>query len=117
MYNFLSNLLEDKRGGEVFTCFGIYHIIYIVVFLTALFGLIYFLRNKSKEMRQRVINIVITVAFCTYMADFFLMPFAYGYIDVDKLPFHACTSMSIMCFWARHNKFIGKYKSIQGVII
>jgi len=38
------------------------------------------------------------------------MPFAYGEIDVEKLPFHVCTAMCVMCFLSRHNTFLGRYK-------
>ena len=39
------------------------------------------------------------------------MPFAYGEIDLEKLPFHMCTAMSILCFLSRHSHFWGKWKT------
>lgn len=110
MYELLNGIFADKQGGEVFTCFGIYHFIYLAVFCIALFLFIFCLRNKEKATQKKAVNILISFAFCLYMADFFLMPFAYGYIDIDKLPFHACTSMCIMSFWSRHNSFLGRFK-------
>ena len=44
------------------------------------------------------------------MADFFLMPFAYGAIDLEKLPFHVCTAMCVLCFLARRNPFLQKFQ-------
>ena len=31
-------------------------------------------------------------------------------LKVEKLPFHACTAMCVMCFLSRHNKCIERYK-------
>lgn len=110
MYEALHKIFADREGGIVFSCFKLYHFIYLAAFFATLFFLIFYLRKKESAFQMRVINTVITFAFCLYMADFFLMPFAYGYIDVDKLPFHACTSMCIMCFWSRHNSFLGRFR-------
>ena len=52
----------------------------------------------------------INIAFTLYMLDFFLMPFAYGEIDIEKLPFHACTAMCVLCFLSYHNRFLEKYR-------
>jgi uncharacterized membrane protein len=109
MYAKLHEIFADKVGGEVFTCFGIYHFVYLAIFFSVLFFLIFYLRNKEKSVQKKAVRTVITIAFCFYMADFFLMPFAYGEIDIDKLPFHACTLMCIMGFWSRYNKFLSKY--------
>ena len=110
MYNFLRGLLEDKTGGVAFQCFGLFHIGVIVVFVTIAVLLCLFLKNKSKEKRNKIADLVIGIAFCVYVADFFLMPFAYQTINIDKLPFHICTTMCVMCFWSRHNAFLGKFR-------
>ena len=110
MYNFLSNLLQDQTGGEIFKCFGLWHCCFIVFFVAAAILLCLYLKNKSKARRKRIINWVVAIAFGIYMADFFLMPFAYGTINIDKLPFHVCTTMCILCFWSRFNKTLGKLK-------
>lgn len=110
MYEFLSNLLSDKKGGEIFTCFGIWHISYMLIFFGAIITTVLLLRNKSSSAKQRAINIAINCGFGLYMADFFLMPFAYGEIDIDKLPFHACTLTCVLCFMSRHNKFLQKFR-------
>ncbi len=39
------------------------------------------------------------------------MPFSRGNIDIDKLPFHLCTLMSITCFLSRHNATVAKFKT------
>ena len=110
MYTFISELLSDKKGGVTFTCFGIWHICLVSLFFAIGIISCWYLKNKSADRRKRIIEFIINSAFGLYIADFFLMPFAYGEIDVEKLPFHICTAMSVACFLSRHNKFFGKYK-------
>ena len=111
MYGFLSSLLSDKKGGITFSCFGIWHFLYLFVIFGAIILVILFLKNKSQAAKQRAINISVNLSFVLYIADFFLMPFAYGEIDLEKLPFHICTAMCVMCFISRHNKFFEKFKT------
>lgn len=100
----------DKKDGITFQCFDAWHIGYILLFvLTAVFAAVY-LRNKTVEKRRKVISGMINIAFGLYMADFFLMPLAYGAIDTEKLPFHICTTMCVLCFASRYNTFLKKYK-------
>lgn len=111
MYSFLNTWLSDQKGGTVFSCFGIWHLLYIAVILGMISALTLLLIRRSKETQKRAIHISINLALGLYLADFFLMPFAYGEIDIEKLPFHACTAMCVMCFLSRHTSFLGKYKS------
>lgn len=89
MYAFLQGLLEDKKSTVVFECFGIWHIIYMAIIFGAIATTIFFLKKKSKEFRVWAVNNTAGIALGLYIADFFLMPFAYGEIDIEKLPFHA----------------------------
>ena len=109
MYNLLHNLLSDKKGGEIFTLFSPWHFFYILLTAATLISVLYFLKKKSNAEKIKTTQIFINIAFGLYMADFFLMPLAYGEIDIEKLPFHACTAMCIMCFWSNHNSFLAKY--------
>ena len=109
MYNFFHNILSDKTGGEIFTLFSLWHFFYIFLTAGTVILVLYFSKLKSSPEKIKAIQIFINIAFGLYMADFFLMPLAYGRIDIDKLPFHACTSMCIMCFASNHNKFLAKY--------
>ena len=109
-YNYLNDLLSDKKGGVIFTCFSIWHFLYMLLIFGATILTIILLKNKSRDIKTKAVNISISIAFGLYMADFFLMPFAYGHIDVEKLPFHACTSMCILCFASRYSKFLSKYR-------
>ena len=110
MYTFLNNLLSDKKGGEIFTLFGAWHFFYIVltVFVVAL--VLILLKNKSESLKSKTTKAFIYIAFGLYVLDFFLMPLAYSEIDIEKLPFHACTAMCVLCFLSYHNRFLGKYR-------
>lgn len=110
MYAFFSELLSDKKGGTIFSCFGPWHLCYLFVALAVAVIALVYLKKKDKEGKRKASSLLINCAFGLYIADFFLMPFAYGEIDVEKLPFHACTAMCVMCFWSRHNAFLGRYK-------
>ena len=110
MHNIISSLLEDKKSSIVFSCFGIYHLVFIIIVLL-LGGLgIYLLKNKKEETKLKVIKGLIIAAFSLYMLDFFLMPFAYGEIDVEKLPYHVCTAMCVGCFISRFNTKLYKFR-------
>ena len=110
MHQILQDLLSDRKGGPVFTCFGLYHLIYLAVILGAILTIIFLVKNKSAAAKHRATNAALCTAAGLYAADFFLMPFAYGGIDIEKLPFHACTATCVLCLLARHNRFLGKFK-------
>lgn len=110
MYKVLNELLSDKKTDTIFKCFGIWHIIYMLITFGIIISVILLLKNKKYETKQKATNIVIGIGFGLYILDFFLMPFAYGEIDLEKLPFHICTSMCVLCFISNHNKFLSKFK-------
>ncbi len=110
MYKLLNELLSDKKGGAVFTCFGIWHILYMLIIFGLIIAFVFLLKNKSESVKMRAIIISVSIAFGLYILDFFLMPFAYGEIDIEKLPFHACTATCVLCFLSRKNAFLGKFK-------
>ena len=63
------------------------------------------------DAKQKVLKVLIYVAFGLYIADFFMMPLSQNEINIEKLPFHACTSMCVMCFLSYHNSFLNKYRT------
>ncbi len=111
MYSVLHELLSDKKDGILFSCFDIWHLTYIVLALAAAFLVLYRFKNKPAQSKEKMAHILISSAFGLYVADFFLMPLAYNEIDIEKLPFHACTAMCVMCFLSYHNKFLAKYRT------
>ena len=110
MFNILRKLLADQTGGIAFKCFDLWHSCFIIFFVITAVLLCLFLRKAREERKKKVINLVIGLALGIYIADFFLMPFAYNAINIDKLPFHVCTTMCVMCFWSRYNAFLGKFR-------
>lgn len=110
MYKILNNLLSDKKGGEIFRCFGAWHFIYIALAAATFTALFFFLRDKDKREKDKAMLTLIDISFGLYVLDFFLMPFAYGEIDIEKLPFHICTAMCVMCFLSNH---VERLKSLR----
>ena len=110
MYTFLHNLLADKKGGEIFTLFSFWHFSFIFLSALAVAIAIVLLRKHSEKKRIKVTRVLGDTAFGLYLLDFFLMPLAYGEIDIEKLPFHACTASCVMCFIASRVSFLQKYR-------
>ena len=110
MYEMIHAMLVDRREGVIFQCFSIWHILYLLVIFGTIALVIALFRGKNAAQRKKVVDISIRCAFGLYIADFFLMPFAYGMIDVEKLPFHVCTAMCVMCFLSRKNTFLGRWR-------
>lgn len=110
MYLFLQKLLCDKKGGEIFTLFSTWHFFYIVLAAAAAAAGLLLCKRKGLQAGQRFSRFLIGLAFGMYIADFFLMPLAYGEIDIEKLPFHACTAMCVMCFLSCRVEFLKKYR-------
>ena len=111
MYPVFHNLLSEKRGGEIFTLFSGWHFFYIILAVVVTVALLLLLRKKGMDAKQKVLKVLIYVAFGLYIADFFMMPLSQNEINIEKLPFHACTSMCVMCFLSYHNSFLNKYRT------
>lgn len=110
VYNFLHTILSDKKGGKIFTLFSAWHFLYIVLTVVAVAVILTIFKGKDRQSKQRISDTLISIAFALYIADFFLMPLAYGEIDIEKLPFHACTAMCVMCFLSHYIHFLSKYR-------
>lgn len=110
MYSLLSNLLSDKKGGEIFTCFGLWHFIYIAIAVITFAIIFISYKSREKDAKDRIMLTLINISFGLYILDFFLMPFAYGEIDIEKLPFHICTAMCVMCFLSNHSRILEPLK-------
>ena len=110
MYHFLNNLFSDKKGGEIFSLFGPWHFFYLILTLLSVIAILFLCKRKEKPIKQKVSSLLISMAFALYIADLFLMPLAYGEIDIEKLPFHACTAMCVMCFLSHRVNFLKPYR-------
>ena len=111
MYSFLHDLLADKKGGEIFRLFGVWHFGYIVLAVAAVTVLLCVLKNKGADSKRNTLRLLSDIAFGLYIADFFFMPLAYGEIDIEKLPFHACTATCVACFLSYRVAFLSKYRT------
>ena len=111
MYSFLHNLLSDKKGGQIFTLFSGWHFFYIGITMAVIVAVLLLYKNKDSKAKERGVFVFICAAFGLYIADFFLMPLAYNEIDIEKLPFHACTAMCVMCFLSYHIPALKKYQT------
>jgi len=107
MREFLLKMFQLEGGPEI-TLFSIWHIMYIVLIVGLTIGLAFVFKNKSEKVKNRVLSIVAVAAIATYIADFFIMPLArYNgdptrqLVDIDKLPFHICTFISVMIPFAQ----------------
>ena len=109
MYTFLHQVLRDKPDGVLFRCFDPWHMGYILLFAFLSVLVLLALRNQTEQTRRRTSDLLIGIAFGLYIADFFLMPLAYGEIDIEKLPFHICTAMCVMCFLSRRVSSLRTY--------
>ena len=119
MFDLLSNILKDHKGDIIFNIFGIWHILYMILIFGGIILTVLLLKNKKQSTKVKAINLVITLVFGLYILDFFIMPLSNGYIDIEKLPFHICTTSCVLCFLSRHNKFLSKFKlqfAILGLI-
>ena len=110
MYPYLHAILSDQTGGIRFTCFGMWHLLYMAVIFGGIFAVLQCMRKRSETTKQKTIQLTIGLAFGLYILDFFLMPLAYGEIDVEKLPFHMCTAMCVLAFLSRHHRFWRKFQ-------
>jgi hypothetical protein len=116
LFDILRNLLSDRSEGELFTCFGKWHIALMVAVVIAIAIFCYLMKKRDTDFRKRMLDRVCGAAFGLYMLDFFCMPFAYGAIEIEKLPFHACTFTCVMCFLSRNNKFFAEMRRPVTVI-
>ena len=116
IYEALNKLLCDKKDGELFSLFSLSHLIYLVLFAVILTALIFLLKGKSREFKDKVTKILIGIGFGLYMLDFFLMPFAYGEIQIEKLPFHICTLSCTLSFLSRNVEWMKKYRTHMAML-
>lgn len=110
MYTYLHDLLSDKKGSEIFVLFGAWHFFYIALTLITVITVLFILKNKGNETKHKVRRAFICIAFGLYIADFFMMPLAHGFINIEKLPFHACTTMCVLCFLSEFVPFLKKWR-------
>lgn len=111
MNELITEILKDHKGEVIFSCFGIWHILMMILIFGGIILTVYILgKRRSTQINAITIVIVIDIVFGLYILDFFLMPLSYGYIDIEKLPFHVCTASCVLCFLSNHTNFFKKFK-------
>ena len=102
--------------------FTIWHAVYAVIIVAAIVGAAFALNRASDKTKKRVLDILPIVVIGLYIFDLFIRPISglemvegndfqqsiRGYLD--KLPFHICTSMGVVCVFAQHSKKFEKFK-------
>ena len=110
MYERIHDLLCDRKADVTFICFGSWHIGYIIMFAVIFAVIFAATHKKSRALKEKTVDVLIDIAFGLYILDFFMMPFAYEMIVIEKLPFHICTTMCVMCFLSHRLEFLKKYR-------
>lgn len=108
MNEFLTKALSwtGAGGAQVIRAFNVWHFIYLGIIAAVMVVAVLALKGRQATTQKRVLNILAVSVLCWYIANFFLQPFAMGtnQLNVDKLPFHICTLMSIVAVWAQFSQ-------------
>ncbi len=95
--------------GIKITPFSLSHIIWILIIACAITFLVLFVRNRSIETREKVLNYLAIALVISYISDFFMHDFVYGGLNMDKLPFHLCTVLCPIVVFAQFNKKLERF--------
>lgn len=114
MRDILLKLFGTSEGSIEITLFSIWHILYIVLIIGLTIGGSFLIRKKSKDQQVKVLNLLAYLLIGVYIADFFIQPLSRSNfeMDVDKLPFHICTLVSVFVPFAQFNKKFDKIKDV-----
>ena len=95
-----------EDGKYAIEAFNVWHFIYIIIIAGAIIGAGFAMRGRKAETHKKVLNILSVCVLCWYIVNFFLQPFVRGnnQLNIDKLPFHICTLMSIVAVFAQFSK-------------
>lgn len=86
-------LFSDNVAGPTFKIFGTYHILLLLLLISIITVSAFLLVGRTKETKNKVLNIIAIFIVFLYLSDFFVHPFMNqkDALVVDKLPFHLCT--------------------------
>lgn len=108
MNKFLIKILSwTGEGGKYkIEAFNLWHFVYVFIIAGAIIGAGFALRGKKEETQKKTLNVLSICVLCWYITNFFLQPFVQGnnQLNIDKLPFHICTLMSIVAVFAQFSK-------------
>lgn len=123
MRNLFFKLFRDVPLGTSveISSFNIWHILYLVAIFGCIIGAAVVLKNKSVDVKDKVLKTLAFLLMFSYLTDFFVHDFVYADFDsatgeyvgaglnMDKLPFHICTVMCPIIVFAQFNKRFQKF--------
>lgn len=108
MHNFLTKVLSwtGKDGPALIQAFNVWHFAWLALIIAAITGACLALKGRTPETKKKVLDILAITVLCWYITNFFLQPFVMGdnELNIDKLPFHICTLMSIVAVFAQFSQ-------------
>lgn len=106
MRDFLINFFGWKNGSIEIDVFSIWHFLYVFLIVGAIVAGAFLLKGKSQQTKRKTLQTISIVVLVMYIVDFMLQPFVTSShtLDIDKLPFHICTLMSIVAVFAQFSK-------------
>lgn len=108
---FLIWLTESRTEPFDISFLSFWHILYIIIIVSATISLGIYLSKKGPEQSEKVLRILAYALVILYLGDFFVQPlFRDGEMNVDKLPFHICTVLCPVVAFTTFNKKFQKIK-------
>ncbi len=104
--NQLKNFFGWELGKVEITLFSGWHIGYVLIIAALIVAGALLLRKRSQKTKKITLNVIAITTLCLYIFDFFIQPFMRSdfTLNIDKLPFHICTVMSIVAVFAQYSK-------------
>lgn len=79
--------------GIQITPFSAAHIVYMILIFGGTFAGYLLLRNKDAQKQEKALRFLAYALILSYLSDFFVHDFVYDGMNMDKLPFHICTTL------------------------
>lgn len=97
MLEFLATQFKQTPSQNLFTTFGLAHIIYVCIIAVLVFFAAYLLDKKTRADKQRAVKILANAAFTVYVLDLAASLIFYKTdINLHKLPFSICALFAVL---------------------
>ena len=90
--------------GIKVTAFSVSHFVYMFLIFGSIFLIWWRMRHKDAEKKDKALRVLAYALVVSYLSDFFFHDFVYGGMNIDKLPFHACTVLCPLSAIAQFNR-------------
>ena len=106
MREFCFKLFEMSHfdTGIKVTAFSASHFVYMFLIFGSIFLIWWRMHHKSAEKKDKTLRVLAYALVLSYLSDFFFHDFVYGGMNIDKLPFHACTVLCPLSAIAQFNR-------------